>query len=63
MKKVNIDFIGFNSKIKKDGCDGEMEVFVQTHKMFLSEKELIRVKEITEETANKLNDFINGVAE
>lgn len=49
--------------MKKDGCDGEMEVFVQTHKMFLSEEELIRIKEITEETANKLNDFINGVAE
>jgi len=60
---VNLDFIGFNSKIKKDGCDGEMELFVQTHKMILSEEELIRVKEITEEAANKLNSFINRTAE
>ena len=63
MERVNLDFIGFNSKIRKNDCDGEIEVFVQTHKMILSEEELIGIKEITEEITNKLNEFINKTAE
>ena len=60
MAKVNLDFIGLNSKITKDNGEGELEVFVQSHKMVLSIEEMTKIRKITEEMAEKIDFVINN---
>lgn len=59
MKESKIDFIGFTNTITAKGRTGTLELFSQIIKLEVTDEELLQIREIQKEAAEKMKAVLN----
>lgn len=58
METPKINFIGMSNTIEVEGRPGDMEVYIHANNMEMTDEELLQIRDLQKETAEKLKAIL-----
>ena len=59
LETPRINFIGMSNTIEVEGRPGEMEIYINANNLEMTDEELLQIREIQKEAAEKMKAVLN----